>query len=119
VSHAGAFPQGYISQVESAAVCKESGKRLCTKNEWTHACCGKGFTLYPYGNQSVHGKCNSGKTHLLSQMFKDPPGGWKHDEHFNSPELNKTPGWLAKAGEYSDCKSELGVYDMVGNLASG
>ncbi len=115
VNAQGAFPQGYISQKESAAACKESGKRLCTKNEWSRACRGKGYMRYPYGGQAVRGKCNSGKLHLLSKMFKNPPGGFTY-EIFNAPALNKEPGWLSKSGEYTDCGSDLGVFDMVGNL---
>ena len=116
VSVPGQFPQGYISRVESKAACEASGKRLCTKGEWQHACRGKGFQTYPYGERGIHDKCNAGKIHLLSQMFKHPLGGMKYDEHFNSPELNKTAGFLAKGGEYAGCTTELGVSDMIGNL---
>jgi hypothetical protein len=116
VSAPGQFPQGYISRVESKAACEASGKRLCTKGEWQHACRGKGFQTYPYGERGVHDKCNAGKIHLLSQMFPHPVGGMKYDEHFNSPELNKTAGFLAKSGEYAGCTTELGVSDMIGNL---
>jgi sulfatase modifying factor 1 len=112
----GAFPQGYISQKESAAACKESSKRLCTKSEWQRACKRKGYMRYPYGQQAVRAKCNSGKSHLLSLMFKHPAGGITYEHHFNAPELNKEPGWLSKSGDYADCQSDLGVFDMVGNL---
>lgn len=116
VSAAGQFPQGYISRVEAKAACEASGKRLCSKREWQYACRGKGFQTYPYGDRGVKDKCNTGKIHLLTQMFKHPQGGMKYEEHFNSPELNKTPGFLAKSGEYADCTTERGVHDMVGNL---
>ncbi len=116
VTASGQFPQGYISRVEAKAACEASGKRLCTKGEWQHACRGKGFQTYPYGERGVRGRCNTGKIHLLTQMFKHPPGGMKYEEHFNSPELDKTPGFLAKTGEYEGCTTELGVHDMVGNL---
>lgn len=113
---AGKYPQGYISRVESKAACEAAGKRLCSKGEWTRACKGKGGATYPYGHRGVRGKCNTGKLHLLSEMFKNKKGSFKYDEHFNSPDLNKTPGYLAKGGEYEGCVSELGVADMVGNL---
>jgi len=112
----GKYPQGYISRVESKKACEEAGKRLCSKAEWTRACKGKGFMTYPYALRGVRGKCNTGKLHLLSELFKNKQGGFKYDEHFNSPDLNKTPGFLAKGGEYEGCVSELGVADMVGNL---
>ncbi len=113
---AGKSPQGYISRVESKSACEAAGKRLCSKGEWTRACKGKGGAMYPYGHRGVRGKCNTGKLHLLSEMFKEKKGAFKYDEHFNSPDLNKTPGYLAKGGEYDGCVSDLGVADMVGNL---
>lgn len=117
VSTAGQFPQGYISRVESKTACEASGKRLCTKGEWQRACRGKNNSAFPYGgDRSQKDRCNSGKLHLLTQMFNGVPGGWKYDEHFNSPELNKTPGFLAKSGEYEGCTNDAGVHDMVGNL---
>jgi sulfatase modifying factor 1 len=112
----GAFPQGYISRVESQGACEAAGKRLCTRGEWTRACRGKGFSLYPYGHKGVRSKCNTGKLHLLTKLFKKPNGGMKYDEHFNSPELNKTPDYLSPGGGYSECVNEQGVYDAVGNL---
>ncbi len=115
-NRAGAAPQGYISRVESKAACEAAGKRLCSRREWTRACKNKGFMIYPYGQRGVRDKCNTGKIHLLSQMFKNPRGGFKYEDHFNSPDLNKTPGFLAKSGEFAGCVSDLGVTDMVGNL---
>lgn len=117
VSKPGIFPQGYISRVEAKAACEASGKRLCSRREWQRACKGKGYLRYPYGDRGVRGKCSSGKLHLLREKFGDNPrGGWKYDEHFNSPDLNREPGYLARTGEYESCISELGVADMVGNL---
>jgi hypothetical protein len=114
----GAFPQGYVSRVESQAACEAAGKRLCTRKEWILGCRGKGFSLYPYGHKGVRGKCNTGKLHLPPQLFKElkTGKGIKYDEHFNSPELNKTPGYLAPGGDLDGCVNEAGVYDMVGNL---
>lgn len=116
VNAEGAFPQAYISRVESKAACVASGKRLCSKSEWNRACRNKGWMTYPYGAQGKKGRCNTGKLHLLTQMFKNPRGGFKYEEHFNSPDLNKTPDFLAKSGQFTECASELGVHDMVGNL---
>jgi sulfatase modifying factor 1 len=117
VSKAGRFPQAYISRVESKAACAAAGKRLCSRAEWQRSCRGKGHMRYPYGNTGARGKCSTGKLHLLREKFGDnPKGGWKYDEHFNSPDLNREPGYLAKSGEYEGCISELGVGDMVGNL---
>ncbi|MFO0548086.1 MAG: SUMF1/EgtB/PvdO family nonheme iron enzyme [Polyangiaceae bacterium] len=116
VNAEGQFPQGYISRVESKAACEAAGKRLCSRAEWSRACRGKGWMTYPYGARVEKNRCNSGKNHLLTELFKIPKGKFKYDEHFNSPELNKTPGFLAKSGEYEGCVSDLGLHDMVGNL---
>ncbi|MBW2455291.1 MAG: SUMF1/EgtB/PvdO family nonheme iron enzyme [Deltaproteobacteria bacterium] len=110
VSTKGVFPQGYISRVEAQAACQQAGKRLCSRGEWMLAC--RGTKAAPTGKARAR-PCNNGKTHLLTQRFG---GGYDYERHFNSPELNQTPGFLAKTGAFSDCLSELGVHDMVGNL---
>ena len=110
------FPQGYISRIEAAAACKAAGKRLCSLGEWSRACRGKRGLLYPYGGNGRPGACNSGKKHLLTELFGPSPGAWKYDETFNAPVLLETPGYLAKTGEYGGCASEDGVMDLVGNL---
>lgn len=112
----GAFPQGYISQVEAAAACQNAGKRLCTMREWIRACEGRRGTTFPYGQRAAAGRCNSGKAHLLQRSFGVDSRRWKYDEHFNSPLLNAEPGFLAKAGEYAACSGEAGIFDLVGNL---
>ena len=37
-------------------------------------------------------------------------------DHYNSPRLNREPGFLAATGAHAGCVSEDGVYDLVGNL---
>ena len=59
--------------------------------------------------------CNNGKAYLFLQLF-GVQGGYRYEEEFNSPELSKVPGFLAKTGEYPACESEVGAFDMVGNL---
>lgn len=114
-SAAGVFPQAYISRVESKAACEAAGKRLCRRKEWLRACRGDGRYMYPYGARGVRGRCVTGKPHLLTVMFGNKRGGWSYED-FNSPKLDLEPGYLARAGEYEGCASELGVHDMVGNL---
>lgn len=116
-SGAGVFPQAYISRVEAKAACVAAGKRLCTRREWQRACRGNGVHRYPYGPRGERGRCNTGKPHLLRELFGDhPPGGWSYERHFNSADLNQKPGFLARSGDHPGCASELGVHDMVGNL---
>ncbi len=115
-SAAGVLPQGYISRVEAQAACRAAGKRLCSMKEWQRGCRFKGWGRWPYGGEGKRGVCNTGKKHLLTELFGKPRGGMRYEEHFNSPELAKTPGYLALSGAHPECKTELGVHDMVGNL---
>jgi len=116
-SSSGTYPQAYISRTEAEAACRRSMKRLCTLKEWLAACRGPSQSIFPYGNNYEKGRCNSGKPHLLTLLFKDKgPMTWTYDNHFNNPALNETPGYLAKTGEYAECVGLYGVFDMVGNL---
>ncbi len=109
-------PQAYVNRREAADACQNAGKRLCTLREWYRACTGTQGTAYPYGPSFVAGRCNTGKPHLLGRLFGSDPRAWKYEEHFNSPTLNREPGFLAPAGFYADCRSDAGTFDMVGNL---
>jgi len=118
-SDQGVRPQAYISRVEAALACENADKRLCSVEEWYGACRGGSApqgTTYPYGAVFERGRCNVGKSHLLTQHFGDNPMAWKYDEHFNSPLLDQLPGFLEPTAHYEGCVSSYGVYDMVGNL---
>jgi sulfatase modifying factor 1 len=115
-SRAGVRPQGYISQLEAASACQNTGKRLCTLSEWYRACRGEHDTLYPYGTTFVRGRCNVGKPHLLSLLHGSDPRAWSYETGFNDPELDQRPGFLAETGAYSGCVTSAGVFDLVGNL---
>lgn len=112
----GVPPQPYMSRVTSAQACANAQKRLCTLGEWQRACRGSKRQRYPYGLRLEPGRCNSGKPHLMRQLFGEDARRWKYDEHFNSPILSIAPGYLAHAGTYADCVSEDGAFDLVGNL---
>lgn len=115
-SAAGFFPQAYISRVESEQACKASGKRLCSRAEWTRACGGKRNGTFPYAGERYKPEaCNTGKGHLLTIKFGPAAGGWTYD-NFNDPSLDQEAGFLAKGGAYEGCRSDEGAYDLVGNL---
>lgn len=114
-SRAGEFPQAYVSRIEATQACENAGKRLCSYGEWRRACQGAQWKTYPYGHSERRGMCNTGKEHLFGKVFGSNPRNWVHSA-FNSPELNKEPGFLTKAGEMPMCRSEHGIYDMVGNV---
>jgi sulfatase modifying factor 1 len=115
-SEPGVRPQAYISRNEAESACSNAGKRLCSVTEWYRACRGPSDTTYPYGAKFVAGRCNVGKAHLLSIVHGSNPRAWLYDEHFNDPELDQRPGFLAPTAEYSECVSTYGAYDLVGNL---
>lgn len=115
-SEPGVRPQAYISRIEAASACENAGKRLCSVTEWYRACRGTNDTTYPYGANFVAGRCNVGKPHLLSIVHGKNAKAWQYDSHFNDPELDQRPGFLAATGEFSGCVSTYGAYDLVGNL---
>jgi hypothetical protein len=114
-STAGAFPQAYINREQAADACKNAGKRLCSVSEWYEACRGSRQLQYSYAREFVKGKCNTGKLHLLGMMYGNDAESWSYED-FNNPQLNLVPGFLSRAGEYAECRSDYGTYDMVGNL---
>jgi Sulfatase-modifying factor enzyme 1 len=112
-SAAGVMPQAYISRVEAKLACTNASKRLCGFGEWRRACRSGRGKRYPYGWHGRRGVCNTGKKHLLHEMFGERP--WTY-EMFNDPKLNAEPGYLAASGGHQECKTEADVFDMNGNL---
>jgi len=115
-SVSGVLPQAYVNRIEARAACEAAGKRLCTLGEWYRACRGPKGTTWPYGPSEKRGACNVMKPHLLGKLFGNDPRKWDYVKHFNAPELNLTPGWLAKTGEHAECTNDVGAFDMVGNV---
>ncbi len=79
-------PVYHVNYLESAAFCKEVGKRLCTAMEWEKACKGPQNTVYSYGDTYDEEFCGKG--------VEDP----------------------YKSGTKKDCKSKWGVFDMSGSF---
>jgi len=115
-SRAGVYPQAYINRFEASTACENAGKRICTLAEWYSACRGSKKTTFPYGWTKQAGKCNVERPHLLGQLFGRDPRKWSYANHFNSPKLDLMPGGLAKTGDHTECVSDYGTFDMVGNL---
>jgi hypothetical protein len=74
-----------VSWVEAKMYCLESGKRLCTPEEWVGACKGLKATAYPYGDRYEKKVC---------------------------PTEGKG---VYQSGAFPKCKNAFGVFDMVGN----
>ena len=114
----GQVPQAYISQLESAAACEASGKRLCSEDEFTFACSGgaPADNDYPYGgHEHKDGYCNEGKGSQMFRFYGSDPREWTFAD-LNDPKLNQVEGGLAKSGAYPRCVSKFGIHDCVGNL---
>lgn len=121
VSAAGALPQAYVSADEAASACREAGKRLCTDAEWQAACRGAAASRYPYGERFRRGACNDRGVSPLGVLEALGPDGegvaeaWGH-KRMTDPRLYLVPGGVARTGRFERCRSEEGVFDMVGNL---
>jgi hypothetical protein len=129
-----AYPVVWVKAVEAAQICAAESKRLCDAHEWEGACAGElkdpdyRFDLaqgvapnvavermraahnrahaseqrWSYGLQYRQGVCATG-SHKTPGC---PGGGWKLCGSNTYP-----------AGDFPDCHSPLGVYDLNGNAA--
>ena len=108
-------PQAYISQAQATAACANAGKRLCTLSEYMLGCGGPSGLTYPYGNDLVPGKCNTGHPNPVLELF-GPHATFNWTE-MNDPRLDLLPNTLAPGGNFTACTNDAtGTYDMSGNL---
>jgi hypothetical protein len=116
VSLRGAVPQGYITGEQAARACDEAEKRLCDDDEWLRACRGAGLVnVYPYGLELALGTCNDHRdSHPVVEYF-GTTADWIWSQLGNAC-INQLPDSLALTGEFSECVTAEGVYDLVGNL---
>lgn len=98
-NESGVKPQAYTSLSQAIEMCDESGKRLCTAYEWRRSCLGKDNNRYSYGENFQRDRC-----HTAGRL----PSG--HSSLMDPAEL------IIESGSRSGCRSDEGVYDMVGNL---
>ena len=116
VPAAGIQPQGYISGSEAAAACVASGKRLCTSSEWQLACRGKPSRAFPYGASHVDGACNDAYAgHPVVKFFGASTGVFD-SVHMNDPGINMQAGTVGSGGQFTQCVSQWGAFDLHGNL---
>lgn len=112
----GMVPQAHISGEQAQAACQESGKRLCSSEEWLRACQGASGNVYPYGNSYWSGACNDHYNgHPLVNYYGTSEGIWD-SAHMNNSGINQQSGTVSEGGAFLQCVSEDGVYDMHGNL---
>ena len=80
-----------LSMAEQA--CIDSGKHLCTDQEWMSSCAGTQNNRWPYGSEYKPRACND--------------HGWVDSEIM---------GNASKSGVFEDCRTSDGIFDMSGNL---
>jgi formylglycine-generating enzyme required for sulfatase activity len=119
VSRAGAVPQGYLSYYSARTACENAGKRLCTEDEWVHACRGPGRRLHPYGEQFVQGACNVNRLQHPAFVLHGNSSLGHLDPRLNLVFEQDAGPLLRETGTSPRCISPWdapGVYDMEGNL---
>lgn len=115
-SVAGVVPQAYVSGAEALAACTNAGKRLCAPVEWRAACGGSNGFAFPYGPRRVDKKCKDSGAAPMVVYYASSLGRGFDGSELNDPRLLLVPNTVAKTGELTDCVTDEGVHDMVGNL---
>ena len=116
---AGAVPQGYLSYYSARTACENAGKRLCTEDEWVHACRGPGYRLHPYGEQFVQGACNVNRLQHPAFVLHGNSSLGHLDPRLNLVFEQDAGPLLRETASSPRCISPWdaqGVYDMEGNL---
>ena len=109
------IPQGYISQVQSAAACAAAKKRLCKDDEWIAACRSTKNTRFPYGAEEKRGTCNDHRDKHPAMEYLESANlsVFTKLEH---PCINQVADSLLPSGAKKECVTPEGMFDIVGNL---
>lgn len=99
----GQSPPVDITWYAASKMCEHLNKRLCKDSEWTFACEGEEMRPYPYGD-GYHRDENICDQRHESMDPSLPRSEW-HKYYF-----------AHRSGEFPECKSSFGVYDMVANV---
>lgn len=99
------------TSAEAEDWCALKGKRLCREEEWIAACEGANKRQYPYGTSHEDARCNDDKE--WRQVNEPVLAKWPASEaKSHTKELYQA----AKSGSKRGCKSDTGVYDLIGNV---
>ena len=108
----GALPIAYQDAIDAQLWCEARSKRLCTEREWVRACKGKKKKRFSYGARHKRDVCNDGAR-------------WRSPEWALLGAFPKLRGLgeaarlyhAVPSGSMPRCKSDEGVFDMLGNVA--
>jgi sulfatase modifying factor 1 len=107
----GQFPWVFVTWTESADICADQGKRLCTEDEWTFACEGEEASPYPYGYARSEVAC------VIDRAAREYDERAWIDRSSAAAMLELDGVWQGEpSGSRAACRSPLGVYDMTGNV---
>lgn len=129
-----AYPVVWVRAKEAAEICAAEGKRLCDAHEWEGACAG---ALEPpdYRFDLAQGQSPSvaaARMRAAHNRAHETNPNWSYGPEYRTGVCatgsRKTPGceggsWTKcgsntyPAGDFPDCRSALGVYDLNGNAA--
>jgi formylglycine-generating enzyme len=91
------LPMVNVDYYQAAAICKAEGNRMCAESEFSQACGGRHFTMYPTGNERRCDLCNCDHTQNI--------GTWQHRVDYR-----------AAVDEVAACRSDYGIEALVGNV---
>jgi formylglycine-generating enzyme required for sulfatase activity len=108
---AGQFPWVFVTFNEAADLCAQSGKRLCSEEEWTFACEGEDALPYPYGYRRSPEAC------VIDRPWRGYDE-WKFADRTSGEAMAELDrAWQGEpSGSQPQCRSPFGVYDMTGNV---
>ena len=104
----GSHPAVLIDWNDADLICKSENKRLCTEDEFTFACEGVDAKPYPYGYKLNNSSCNTNNNYI----------SYRSSELLTKkPYLELDNLWQGKTiGSNTECVSDFGVYDLIGNM---
>lgn len=107
----GSLPVVMDRFIDAEKKCQSKGKRLCTEFEWELACEGPRRLPWPYGYRQVPGRCHNDRRYRHHNESKLS----SNDARVRAQETARLWQGLA-AGSKTGCRSDFGVYDLVGNV---
>ena len=116
MSVGGAIPQGYITADQAQEACDNNHKKtLCTNAQWLRACQGEAGNTYPYGADRIDGLCNDDRWKHPAIDYFGTNAAWIWSE-LGHRCISQQVQTVDPAGASLECKTEEGVFDMMGNL---